>query len=477
MNDLERVLAIVLTVHVGVLCALSVFSARRVATVDDYLVAGRRLGVLLTTGTLLATWYGAGTVLAASDEVRRVGVSGAVLDPLGAGTCLLLAGVFLAGPLRRMQLDTLGDFFRVRFGARAEVVASILLSPTYFGWIAAQFVALAAVLETALDVPRVIGVLLVAAVGLLTALFGGMWSVTLTDALHMVIVVVGLVALAFGALDALGATTEGALFSLADKLPDGHTSFFVDEGTAGALVFIGVFAAGALGNLPGQDLFQRVFSARDERTAVRACLLSAVLYFVFGSLPVVIGLVARALDVEEEAGLATLASRVLSPTFYVVLIVALFSAVISTVNSAILSPAALLSQNVVARFWPTTRGSLVALRALVVVVTLVSIALALIGESAYALLESAYELPLASLAVPLIAGARLGARDEGAALIAMGLGGGLHLTHLALGWDRFFPPLFDERTPLPVALTCALIGGLGLVARERVVRKHTNTTV
>jgi len=474
VNDVERALAIVLTLHVVVLCVLSFVSARRVATVDDYLVAGRRLGVLLTTGTLLATWYGAGTVLAASDEVRRVGVSGAVLDPLGAGTCLLIAGLLLAGPLRRMELDTLGDFFRVRFGARAEVVASILLSPTYFGWIAAQFVALAAVLETALDVPRTVGVLLVAAVGLVTALFGGMWSVTLTDALHMVIVVVGLVALTFGAVDALGATTEGAFFSLAERLPDGHASFLVDDGSAGVLIFIGVFAAGALGNLPGQDLFQRVFSAKDERTAVRACLLSALLYFVFGSLPVVIGLVARALDVEEDAGLATLAERVLSPAFYVVLIVALFSAVISTVNSAILSPAALLSQNVVARFWPRTRGSLTTLRALVVVVTLLSIALALVGENAYSLLESAYELPLASLAVPLVAGARLGAKDELGALLAMGVGGGLHLLHLALGWDRFLAPLVDEGTPLPVALTCALVGGIVLFARERFVRKDTH---
>jgi SSS family solute:Na+ symporter len=477
MNEIERTLAIVLGLHVSLLVGISIRSARRVATVDDYLVAGRRLGLMLSTGTLLATWYGAGTVLAASDEVRRVGLSGAVLDPLGAGLCLLLAGLFLAGPLRRLELDTLGDFFRVRFGPRAEIVGAILMAPPYLGWIAAQFVALSGVLEATLGVPHAVGILLVALVGLVTALFGGMWSVTLTDALHMAIVVIGLLALTWGALSALASGTEGDLFTLADALTPEHTSFFVDDGVTGALLFVGVLSAGALGNLPGQDLFQRVFSAKNEATAVRACLLSGMLYLIIGSLPVVIGLAARALDSDSSTGLAGLAERVLSPGLYVVLIVALFSAVISTVNSAILSPAALLSQNVVGRLMPATRGSLRSLRILVIIVTLGSVGLAFVGESAYALLESAYGLPLAALFVPLIAGARFGARSERGALLAMGLGASLYLTHLALGWERFLGPFIDERMPFPVALTCACIAALVQLLQELMARARTPASV
>jgi SSS family solute:Na+ symporter len=477
MPDVAQALALVLGLHVSLLVGISLFSARRVASVDDFLVAGRRLGLVLSTGTLLATWYGAGTVLAASDQVRSVGLSGAVLDPLGAGLCLLLAGLFLAGPLRRLELDTLGDFFRVRFGRRAELVGAILMAPPYFGWIAAQFVALSGVLEATLGIPVFIGIVGVALVGLVTALFGGMWSVTLTDALHMAIVVIGLLALTVGALDALSASTEGDLFTLADALPAAHASFFVDDGSAGVLVFIGVLSAGALGNLPGQDLFQRVFSAKNEATAIRACLLSGVLYLVIGSLPVVIGLTARALDGEDSVSLAELASRVLSPGLYIVLIVALFSAVISTVNSAILSPAALLSQNLVGRLWPATRGSLRSLRILVVLVTVVSIALAFVGESAYALLESAYELPLAALLVPLVGGARLGARNEKGALLAMGTGASLYLGHVVLGWDRFLAPLVDEGFPLPVALSSAVSAAIVMVGCELTARRHTSRSV
>ena len=140
-------MGVVLGVNVVVLFAVGFWARGRTETSEDYLVAGRRLGIPLATATLFATWFGAGTLLVATQEVRVEGLRAAALDPLGAGVCLIVAGAFFAAPLWRMKLLTIVDFYRVRFGPRAEKLAAVLMVPGYFGWIAAQFVALASVLQ------------------------------------------------------------------------------------------------------------------------------------------------------------------------------------------------------------------------------------------------------------------------------------------------------------------------------------------
>ena len=97
-----------------------------------------------------------------------------------------------------------GDFFRQRFGPRAELLAAVLMIPGYTGWIAAQFVALAGVIQLAFGVPLATGILLVALVGLGYTLIGGMWSVTLTDCVQVVVLLLGLLVLAAAVLSQAG---------------------------------------------------------------------------------------------------------------------------------------------------------------------------------------------------------------------------------------------------------------------------------
>jgi Na+/proline symporter len=139
------VLAALLGVYVVVMFALAYWASRRIHSAEDYLVAGRRLPLSLAWATLFATWFGAGTLLTATDEVRAEGLRAAALEPIGAGLCLIVAGVFFARRLWEQKILTLPDFYGRRFGTPAEVIASLIMVPGYFGWIAAQFVALAGI--------------------------------------------------------------------------------------------------------------------------------------------------------------------------------------------------------------------------------------------------------------------------------------------------------------------------------------------
>ncbi len=440
--------------------ALAYVAQRRIHSSEDFVVAGRRLPFSLAWMTILATWFGAGTLLTAADEVRREGLRAAALDPLGAGACLLFAGLFVAAPMWRMGLLTVPDFFRRRFGLAAELVASLILVPSYFGWIAAQFVALAGVLELFFGVPSWIGLPLVAVVGTGYTLMGGMWSVTLTDAVQITLVLGGLIVLAVVTLLELGqGNAWSGLARLSRETPGEMLVVVPASDVTSLLGWLGVFATGALGNVPGQDLMQRVFAARSASTARWACLVAGAAYLVFGAIPLLLALAGNLLFPEDvqAAILPALAHAFLSPPVAVIFIVALLSAILSTIDSAILSPATVLAQNLFPRLG---RGDLLREnRIAVVLVAVCSLVLAFVGEDAYSLLEEAYLLTLVGLFVPLMMGLYTQPRSGYAAVTSMLAGIAVWGLHFALGWNSFLEPVgFVGDWHLPVSLAATACG-------------------
>ncbi len=460
--SLKWLLGGTMIVYLAVMYIIGYVAEQKVHNVEDFLVAGRRLPLSLAWMTLLATWFGAGTLLTAADEVRRDGLQKAALDPLGAGTCLLFAGLFVAGPMWRMRLLTVPDFFRRRFGPRAEILSSLILVPSYFGWIAAQFTALAEVLELFFGIPLAWGLPIVAVVGTGYTLMGGMWSVTLTDAVQISLVLGGLVLLAVVVLLELGGgdVWSGVVRVGRDTDPE-HLILIPTSDSAALVGWLGVFAIGALGNVPGQDLMQRVFAANSERTARRACFVAGVMYLLFGAFPLLLALAGRLLFPGDDQMkiLPALAHAFLHPAVAVVFLIAILSAILSTIDSAILSPASVLAQNVFPRFQQT--DTLKGNRVAVLLVAVCSLALAYAGESAYALLEEAYLLTMVGLFVPLMLGLYSAGGNGVAANAAMLTGTGIWAVHFLMGWDVFLAPAaMFGRWQLPLSLTattCALV--------------------
>src|SRR5688572_29758120 len=111
------------------------------------MLAGRSLPIVLSSAALFATWFGSETVFGASAQFLEGGLYSVIEDPFGAALCLILFGMFYARKLYGMNLITLGDFFKVRFGKRTELVASLFLAPPYMGYIAAQLVAMGLILN------------------------------------------------------------------------------------------------------------------------------------------------------------------------------------------------------------------------------------------------------------------------------------------------------------------------------------------
>jgi SSS family solute:Na+ symporter len=402
-----------LMVYVLFLLALSVYASRRVQNEADYVVAGRRLPLFLAWGTLIATWFGAATMFAAAGAAREEGLVGVVLDPLACAATLVLAGVFFARPLWKMQLYTMADFYRLRYGPAAEIVGACIQVPAYFSWVALQYTALARILELYFEIPLTAGIVLVAAITLVYTLIGGMWSVTLTDTVQIVIALTGLVVLL---LTTLGLPELGdgnpwrGLWTVYERVAKTHPDHLRlaprDGSLAVVLAWLGAWATGLFGNIPGQDLQQRVFAAKSPTTAMQACILAGVLYLVFGMIPVTLGLASLVTHPDHVSldPVSYLAGEYLSTGMLVVFVVSVVSMVVSTATSAVLAPATILGHNLLSRLPGLDRAALLRDRLCVVLVSLGGIALAISGESLMGLLDIALSIQLVALFVPVVMG-------------------------------------------------------------------------
>ena len=311
------------------------------------MLAGRSLPIVLSSAALFATWFGSETVFGASSEFIEGGLYAVIEDPFGAALCLLLFGLFFARKLYNMNLLTLGDFFKHRFGSRTELIASIFLAPPYVGYIAAQLVAMGLILNVVVGLELWHGVVISSVVVTFYTFIGGMWAISITDFIQSIIIIGGLLFLAI----VLAAEAGGVATVLSEVNPANYKflpAFEAREITA----YLAAWSVLGLGSIPSQDVFQRVMSSGSAKIAVRSCFIAAGLYLTVAMLPLFISLCTKYLYGSQLNGDTQLAlpNMVLMHTSLPVQILffgSLLSAIMSTTSSAVLAPASIVSENLI----------------------------------------------------------------------------------------------------------------------------------
>src|SRR5207248_1134694 len=282
--------------------AIGLWAARRVHNSKDYVVAGRRLPLYMNTATVFATWFGAESVLSVSVEFTKSGLGGIIADPFGSSMCLVIVTIFFARAFYRMDLLTIGDFYRKRYGKTMELGTSVIIAISYLGWTAAQLTALGLVFSTLTGgaISLSTGIVISGAVVLAYTIWGGMWSVAMTDLFQSVMIIVGLALVAWVVGDMAG----GVGRVVAAAADSGKFQFWPTGGTKEWFAFTTAFLTLAIGSIPQQDIFQRVTSARNERVAIAGSLLGGLVYFCFVFVPIYIVVAGLLVD----PGLGTLLS-------------------------------------------------------------------------------------------------------------------------------------------------------------------------
>lgn len=443
--------------------AIGLMAARRVHNTADYAVAGRNLPLPVIIATTFATWFGSETVLGVSAQFVREGLGGVVEDPFGASMCLVLVGLFFAYRLYKRNLITIGDYYRQRFGRTIEVVCSLIILFSYLGWVAAQITALGLVFNLLSDGAITVtwGMVIGTAVVLVYTLYGGMWSVALTDFVQMIVIGVGLVAIAWFAADMAGGAGKVIDFAAGQ----GKFQFFPASGNTKDWVFF--FAAGItmmLGSIPQQDVFQRVMSSDSAETARRGPVIGGLLYLAFAFIPMFV-VTAAVLVMPETPALLKDDPQKILPTLVmahmpVLLQVAFFgallSAIMSTASATLLAPSTTFVENILRNLHPgmSDAQTLKAMRISVLVFTgcVLTYAITMKGSSIYELVSGAYQVPLVGAFVPLVFGLYWHRATTQGALLAVVLGIGVWLLFAG-------SPMLHEAFPQQLAgLLAALIG-------------------
>ena len=322
---------------------IGIWVSRRIRTESDYILAGRKLGYVLTTFSIFATWFGAETIVGSAGRAYRDGVSFGSAEPFGYGLCLILMGLIFAAPLWRRQLTTLADLFRVRYSPAAERLAAIILIPSSVLWAAAQIRAFGHVLSISGNGLNVeVALAIAAGFTILYTAFGGMLADAITDVIQGIFLVVGLVILLFAVLPHVGSSPNQVMID--------PTRLHVLPQDAGALALIERWAIPVAGSLIATELVGRILAARSPEVARQSSFMAGGMYLVFGSIPLFIGVLGPQIApnlADGEQLLPYVARNLLSPALYVVFAGALISAILSTVDSTLLVASSLLSHNIV----------------------------------------------------------------------------------------------------------------------------------
>lgn len=446
-------LLISILIYLSLTIAVGFWAARKVKGSGDFLLAGRSLPMVLSTSALFATWFGSETVFGASSRFLEGGLFSVIEDPFGAALCLVLFGTFFARRLYNMNLLTLGDYFKVRFGRRTEIVASAFMVPAYFGYTAAQLVALGLISNVVMGIPVWQGIAISALVVTLYTYAGGMWAISITDFIQSIIIVMGLLILAFVLVN-----KAGGVSNVFTQVPASTFQFLPEGNWNGIVSWLAAWSVLGLGSIPSQDVFQRTMSSGSASIAVKSCYYAAVLYLTVAMLPLFISLCVKYLYPTEINGdtQLTLLNMVMQHTALPVQIIffgSLLSAIMSTTSSSMLAPAALFSENIVKPLMKqrlSDKQLLYTTRISLLLFSLISTIMAGLNSDIYELVGMSSILSLVSLFIPLTFGLYWKRATSEGALVSIVVGMGV--------W--FYFELYPSTTPSLVLGTMASLVGM-----------------
>ncbi|GAB3625200.1 High-affinity proline transporter PutP [Pandoraea terrae] len=396
--------------------AIGLLAAVKVRNTKDFTVAGRSLPFSMVIAVVFATWFGSEAVLGIPATFIGDGLRGVVADPFGSSMCLVLVGLFFARPLYRMNLMTIGDFYKLKYNRTVEVVTSIAIVISYLGWVGAQIKALGlvfhAVSNGAVTEPQ--GMMIGGISVLAYTLLGGMISVAVTDFIQMIIIVIGLVYIAF---EVSGMVPGGASAVVAHAAEAGKFVFWPNANPAEILAFIAAGITMMFGSIPQQDVFQRVMSSKSEKIAMSGSVLGGCLYFVFTFIPIFLaysalliapGMVQKYIGTDPQQILPQLVLTSVPIIAQVMFFGALLSAIKSCASATLLAPSVTFAENIIRPMLkgPVDDKHLLRLMRIVVLCFTALVMVYALNSTAsiFHMVESAYKVTLVCCFVPLGAG-------------------------------------------------------------------------
>ncbi|WP_091674905.1 sodium:solute symporter [Amycolatopsis marina] len=406
----------VIGLYIAGMIGIGWYSLRLAKTRSDYLVAGRRLGGFMYSGTMSAVVLGGASTIGGVGLGYTHGISGAWLV-LTIGLGILVLHALFARRLVRLRLYTVSEMLDLRYGGSTSAISGVVMWGYTLMLTVTSTLAFATIFNVLFDLPSLAGIAIGGAIVVLYSVLGGMWSITLTDIAQFVITTIGFLFLLFP----IALTAAGGLDGMADKL---DPSYFEFDSIGGGTILTYVLIYG-FGLLIGQDIWQRVFTARSPRVATIGGIGSGVYCVVYAIAGALIGAAAKTLYpnlADADDAFATIVADLLPTGLRGLVLAAALSALMSTASGALIACSTVSSMDILARFRrghgkDTDDTAVSTNRWTTLVLGVLAIGIAMIVTDVVAALTVAYNILVGGLLVAIL-GALLWPRGTRAGALA-----------------------------------------------------------
>ncbi|WLQ42987.1 sodium:solute symporter [Streptomyces laculatispora] len=415
----------VIVVYLAGMLAMGWWGMRRARSKSEFLVAGRRLGPWMYSGTMAAIVLGGASTIGGVGLGYQYGLSGAwMVFTIGLG--LLALSVFFSARIARLKVYTVSEMLDLRYGGRAGLISGIVMWAYTLMLAVTSTIAYATIFDVLFDLNRTVAIILGGAIVVAYSTLGGMWSITLTDMVQFVVKTVGVLLL----LLPIAVIKAGGFSEMKAKLP---TEYFDPLGIGGETIFTYVLIY-TFGMLIGQDIWQRVFTARSDRTARLGGTVAGTYCLVYAVAGAVIGTAAKVMYPKlptADAAFATIVKDELPVGVRGLVLAAALAAVMSTSSGALIACATVANNDIWSRIsGAVTRGGdsaehdeVKGNRVFILIMGVAVIAIAIALNNVVEALTVAYNLLVGGLLVPILGGLLWRRGTAAGALAAVSVGG------------------------------------------------------
>ncbi|CAO0830228.1 sodium:solute symporter [Streptomyces microflavus] len=420
----------VIVVYLAGMLAMGWWGMRRAKSKSEFLVAGRRLGPWMYSGTMAAIVLGGASTIGGVGLGYQYGLSGAWMV-LTIGLGLLALSVFFSARIARLKVYTVSEMLDLRYGGRAGIISGVVMWAYTLMLAVTSTIAYATIFDVLFDVNRTVAIVLGGAIVVAYSTLGGMWSITLTDMVQFVVKTIGVLLL----LLPIAVVKAGGFSEMKAQLP---TEYFDPLGIGGETIFTYVLIY-TFGMLIGQDIWQRVFTARSDRTARWGGTVAGTYCLVYAIAGAVIGTAAKVMYpnlASADAAFATIVKDELPVGVRGLVLAAALAAVMSTSSGALIACATVANNDI----WSRLRGAVVRSgggggdgdephdevrgnRAFILIMGIAVILIAIALNDVVQALTVAYNLLVGGLLVPILGGLLWRRGTAAGALSAVCVGG------------------------------------------------------
>ncbi|MGW1293621.1 sodium:solute symporter [Streptomyces sp. NPDC002533] len=418
----------VIVVYLAGMLAMGWWGMRRAKSKSEFLVAGRRLGPAMYSGTMAAIVLGGASTIGGVGLGYRYGLSGAwMVFTIGLG--LLALSIFFSARIARLKVYTVSEMLDLRYGGRAGIISGIVMWAYTLMLAVTSTIAYATIFDVLFDVNRTVAIVLGGTIVVAYSTLGGMWSITLTDMVQFVVKTIGLLLL----LLPIAVIKAGGCSEMKAQLP---TEYFDPLGIGGETIFTYVLIY-TFGMLIGQDIWQRVFTARSDTTARWGGTVAGTYCLVYAIAGAVIGTAAKVMYPDlasADSAFATIVKDELPMGVRGLVLAAALAAVMSTSSGALIACATVANNDIWSRLrGVVTRGAdgggdephdeVKGNRAFILIMGVAVILIAIALNDVVEALTVAYNLLVGGLLVPIIGGLLWRRGTAAGALSAVCVGG------------------------------------------------------